>query len=1592
MAPTLEDRYDIFWSIAILCNARTQAVLIKTGRMGRDVATPLLYTDISVRRNARALLVTLASNHRLARMVKELRFEGDAYLKIDTTALDAALMKMEYLKKFVWGEGVGISERFIPFHAFKLNVFTIKWRQESWPVVQAFLAHQTGIERLTLWRAVYPAHVLEVQPAAVLPALRILDACPSDIARLIGGHNLTAMRFRADETTTDVDSKITEWDVQQLLLATVNVEYLRVGTVEQLTTLLHSVHWAPQAQRLALDQDNSWGERIYGVDVEDLDSCIIDVLERVRILPHLQTFAVISQEDEEYGVMMYQELRKRADGHLRCDHGSLSPPSWCNICTHKQAAARQVVHWCHQPTLTGEYAPGNTRLAPTALQHPEESGTRYRRRLEHTSSSETEAGGEPYKGCAPETEIETEWRLSMQGIADLAEEWVADGEEQWQKTFQILGDFVKEEYTRKPIPKLGTQAYWRHVEEAWRAQECRIRAERAAEWATGAPAGRSITNLFVLALSYNLIAPGHILSWRLGGERDARRPWRSASWPHCAAPGRNSFQRLKLKRFYQIPSISGLLRKLIKAHGTIINHTLEIGNLPLLAVMSKRKLQETTLMDTGSGTDSDMGSVSEPDAADDSDIEGEYFYESISHDAQGRNVYRSSMVAAAASPTKRRARLSPRVDPHVPRPPGETWIYDFMDNNFSFANDEAEEEVEGDGDVSEEVEAEEVAAEAAKTHKPRAKRASDDPLAQWVLNDRDRFLDELLRHEGRGDYSDGAHAVNPLHRIETWNDAGLFERKTLKQLGLCVQLGFHPRGQRCRLTKKPPGDDFVVIDVTGIHEVAVDYCDCGSNADRAIQLVRMRWFPATSAAPATVATHAVLRKFHLLTLESKCSVFEFYTALARETDNTGMPPRDRYEDFKRMSREWRNLQLAKRAGRGHDPAGCTGTKNGECGLLCPAFLILERTCHPIGKTYHRRKGKFLYALFLALDANFRMRRKDVSSEEKDPGLGDGWAFFGEVQRYMSHLEKNWDQKQERSTCVAHDALNQPDKEVRGTAASGIGAVDCARHNMKRRKAVGDLQKGERYLNMDYMFFESLAGTDLVYFFVSYDIACQWHKNIWERMKIFPMASQLRGSHRYIGWLVPKFHLPAHIELCNIQFSFLLTRYVGMTDGEAPERGWAHINHLATSTREMGPGFRRDVLDDNFNDWNWKKIVGLGRIMFRKIVAAIPEMLAARAELAEKEESLPKATLDEWRTGVEEWEADQNKPNPFARVTQEKTIASVRYELASEGVGEIRGETSSTEMIAMGQQLEEQVRQLTCDQSEVGLHPTLSQKRTMLERVSKLRRKVLAWIVIQTSHMPQVAVVRAKAEEDASAKAKTKPRGPLLVQDIELLLPSQLDNDVLCARELQQFEWWLREGQAHEALHEIRHGLLLRTHEFHFKDKNTRGVKDNTEANKTLDVINARIKRWKASYRAAHRGMVVLGERLGLESDWEKVLRPLSEGDVRGMPRAMFHDPERKKTKKKQGGRGKEAKRQKKEDTTMSWIWLADGSTADADRNPAMHEALRIEWAKARARSLQWSEEVDLLEEEMRRITQFLFWHASWWEGQRDRRAEVNEIR
>ena len=83
---------------------------------------------------------------------------------------------------------------------------------------------------------------------------------------------------------------------------------------------------------------------------------------------------------------------------------------------------------------------------------------------------------------------------------------------------------------------------------------------------------------------------------------------------------------------------------------------------------------------------------------------------------------------------------------------------------------------------------------------------------------------------------------------------------------------------------------------------------------------------------------------------------------------------------------------------------------------------------------------------------------------------------------------------------------------------------------------------------------------------------------------------------------------------------------------------------------------------------------------------------------------------------------------------------------------------------------------------------------------------------------------------------------------------------------------------------------------------------------------------------------------------------------------------------------------------VSWIWRVKGSTGNGQDEGlndgksflveyimvlSFSTALHVEWAKAQARSLRWSEEVMLLKEEMRRVWKMLKWKASWWDDHQE---------
>ncbi|KAJ7838570.1 hypothetical protein B0H13DRAFT_1911683 [Mycena leptocephala] len=829
-------------------------------------------------------------------------------------------------------------------------------------------------------------------------------------------------------------------------------------------------------------------------------------------------------------------------------------------------------------------------------------------------------------------------------------------------------------------------------------------------------------------------------------------------------------------------------------------------------------------------------------------------------------------------------------------------------------------------------------------------------MAEWRKR-RGECLKELLRRDGCGD---ARTAYTPLHNVERW-DGACFMKTSLKALGLRVQLGH----EGC-VRPKPVGTTFVVLDLNGIQEVNVDLCGCEKAAlhgSAYTQLLRRGWYPATDHTPKTAATFALLDFFHAQTLQAKTTMYDFYVTLEKLTDNTGVKPPNRYSEFLRMARQYRHLLMLKRAGRAHDPSGVYGTQPGECAVLCPA-CPRPGVNLPDDWDSAPPEKKFLYVLFLALDACFRLKRRLISSELRDPGLGTGWAYFTENEPYRQYLLTVTDQK-EMSTCSGLAALDYANtKFSRGYSSTGVGMGVCARHEFVQPTGVGDLQKGEVLEHGLHIRVNTpphrrpLAESDI------------WWKALMERLLRLPPMLRLKMVLALMRFVIPKLHLHAHILACRLMFSLNFLAGAGQTDGEGIERPWANIGGVATSTREQGPGSRRDTLDDHWGYWNWNKLVTLAQLLRRRLDNAKIECAqheeAFEAFSAQQEERVPA-----WRQMVEEFEAEaalgpgaeRKCKNPYSCESKFSEEESKHADLGMPTLHD----------------LEEEQRRVRL-QAELKKAQTTGQQISLTGMRTKLTRGIQRFRKLQAIYTPAAlqAAARAPAEESQ------------LAEDTPLFLPSALaepERSTGCVA-----AWSIS-----------KHSLGMRSAARRWCGCETSSTSNhgvNTRSRTLVARNESKIRLHSEKYQSAWNAIRLLNGGDPESVGWLK----LRKQDIR-----LLEDPEelsrkaakRKKQEERRLARERRliaegaleaplvqqsdgdddddeerAARSGENVREISWIWTAAGTSGtDAD----LDEALRIEWAKAWARSRRWKEEVMLLEEEARRLPVTLEHNAYVWE-------------
>ncbi|KAK7014754.1 hypothetical protein VNI00_019289 [Paramarasmius palmivorus] len=847
-----------------------------------------------------------------------------------------------------------------------------------------------------------------------------------------------------------------------------------------------------------------------------------------------------------------------------------------------------------------------------------------------------------------------------------------------------------------------------------------------------------------------------------------------------------------------------------------------------------------------------------------------------------------------------------------------------------------------------------------------------------VLGGQGLFVNAGMDTEDLG-RQDGDWGAEGPGRVNTdseqrWN-GNFFEKTCLRDLGLVVQLG-HDDGSPCTL-RDMARSGFVVVDVDSIQEVSIAYCACREEevvGRKWEQLMRRELYPGSVEEPYTAFTFRVLSLFHALTLKGKINLYDFYYGLELRSSGGGcFDIKDHYDVFRKVTRQWRYIKMLKRAGIGNDRSrSLDDIKPGELAVRCIACpqpgvnLPTDWQSAPV-------QSSFLYYKFLSLDACFRLKRRAVSSEAGDPGLLTGLAYYVEQEAYQKWMKAAPDQK-DVNNCSSLAAVKQANTKFnRGYATTGCLLCMCSRHEICEPNGMVDLNRGEKFLLGDYALGASQRlSSALLKRVLSYDIACQYCKKFFDRMQLLPDGASITIDECKWSFVVPKLHIRGHERPCQERFALHLHPGAGQTDGEGIERLWAEMGPVGVSTREMGPGHRRDTLDDHQGARNWRKICGLGQLLRRREAAARKQVESQTKEYQRFCQSQSEMRVQEWRGMVIDWESGSSTVNPYSLAEQGETEEDVRLRMAIlEAERSIRGEpilheVAPSAFMLLGLDIEDQQRRMVIGMGEKE-GGTARQRTGIVEKRAKLGRLIARFRSLQQIYIPSALTYLATLPNYSNVDS---------VEKVPVLLPSGLPETIRSLAIMK--EWVDREeqfrcAQLRTSLRGLRRHLFVRAGLDIERSTQARGQKDSTRARQDLARNEDEIKAFKTKYQAAWNALLVL---IGQERlvDQMPGYQCLQDSDVRSHEdQDAYCVITSRKTQPVKDARplivGGESRR------LLSWIWSGVDVTGDSK---AMQEALRIEWSKSWARKRRWDEELELILEEKRRVVESLRYDVAAW--------------
>ena len=222
-------------------------------------------------------------------------------------------------------------------------------------------------------------------------------------------------------------------------------------------------------------------------------------------------------------------------------------------------------------------------------------------------------------------------------------------------------------------------------------------------------------------------------------------------------------------------------------------------------------------------------------------------------------------------------------------------------------------------------------------------------------------------------------------------------------------------------TPTPTLDDhdnqfLLIVHSTGLLSLPVVLCSC-LDADVADELLLdLELLPASYRSIKTAFTFSCLDDYRLSNLECKTSAYQYYQKLRRLT-NPAFPHAvaNRYNEFRRATRQWRNLKLRKWFGFGHRSEN---PGKGSLALFCAACPQPSVNLPTDFKTRYTKYVADLrllqYCLFISLrtetmrslvaDGNFTADHIKQKRPQDDVWLSDGEGMMTAREPYATYIK------------------------------------------------------------------------------------------------------------------------------------------------------------------------------------------------------------------------------------------------------------------------------------------------------------------------------------------------------------------------------------------------------------------------------------------------------------------------------------------------------------------------------------------------------------------------------------------------------------